>query len=254
MIEIVGLLGLVVFVVASLVVGGRVLLLALKTRELPETAISLSLILSGGIGTALLVVPALRPDLGSYARFSFYQAGNASNHVGFALLFLFVWRVFRPREMWAACLFFVSTAALLIGGVGTAIDLVPGGGVPGRETAPDLWFWMSLNSRFVVYAWATFESFTYYVKLKRRLALGLSDPVIVDRFLYWGVCTSAVFCIWVNLAIRAVMFDSDWVRSISDVVSALLGFVVAGSLSYAFFPRENRIADLGSSSAKESVS
>jgi hypothetical protein len=42
MIEVIGLLGLVVFVVASLVVGGWVLLLASRTRQLPETAVSLS--------------------------------------------------------------------------------------------------------------------------------------------------------------------------------------------------------------------
>ncbi len=254
MIELVGLLGLVVFVVASLVVGGRVLLLASRSRQLPETAISLSLILSGGIGTALLVLPLLLPDLSDDAIYAFLQTGSASNHVGFALLFLFVWRVFRPGEVWALCLFLVSTTMLLVGAMGAAITLVPGGGVPGRTIAPDLWFWMSLNARFIVYGWATFESFHYYGMLKRRLALGLADPVIADRFFYWGVCTAAVFCIWVNLAIRAVMFDSDWVRSIADVVSALLGFVVAGSLSYAFFPRTKQAPFQDSPSAEEARS
>jgi len=254
MIEIVGLLGLVVFVVASLVVGGRILSLASRTRQLPETAVSLSLILSGGIGTALLVLPLLAPDLSTYAKYVSYQAGSVSNHIGFALLFLFVWRVFRPREAWALCLFLVSTTVLLVGGMGAAITLEPGGGVPGRTLAPDLWFWMSLNARFVVYGWAAFESFHYYGMLKRRLALGLADPVITDRFFYWGVSTAAVFCIWVNLAVRAVMFNSEWIRSIADVVSALLGFIVAGSLSYAFFPRTKRIADLDSARAEEAGS
>jgi hypothetical protein len=90
-----------------------------------------------------------------------------------------------------------------------------------------------------MYAWAIFESFHYYVMLKRRLVLGLADPLIVDRFFYWGVSTSAVFCIWLNLVVRALMLDSEWVLAISDLVSALLGFVVAGSLSLAPFPRRS---------------
>ena len=254
MIEIVGLLGLVAFVVASLAVGGRVFLLALRTRQLPEMAIALTLILAGGIGTALVVVPLLIPDLKIGTAYFFYQAGSASNHAGFALLFLFVWRVFRPRETWAIGLYVISTGVLLVGGIGTAVDLVPGGGVPGRTIPPDLWFWMSLNARIVVYSWATFESFHYYVMLKRRSALGLADPLIADRFFYWGVSTGAVVCIWLNLAIRAVMMDSVWIRSISDVVSSALGFVVAGSLYFAFFPSKKRVSDRDSSSAEEAAS
>jgi hypothetical protein len=42
MIEVIGLLGLVVFVVASLVVGGRILWLTSRSRQPLETAVSLS--------------------------------------------------------------------------------------------------------------------------------------------------------------------------------------------------------------------
>jgi hypothetical protein len=242
LVEFVGLLGLLAFVVASLVVGGRVFLLAMRTRQLPETSVSLSLILAGGIGMALRVVPLLLPDMDEYAAYLFVLAGSVSQHLGYAFLYLFVWRVFRPRETWAACLFFVTTGLLVVGGVGTAIGLTPGGVLPGRTGPADLWFWVSLGSRFVVYAWATFESFHYHAMLKRRLALGLADPVLVGRFFYWGVSTSAVFCIWVNLAVQALMLDSPWFASIPDIVSTLLGFVVAGSLSLAFFPRKVRNA------------
>jgi len=251
MIQLVGLLGLVAFVAASLVVGLRVLVLATRTRQLPELAISMSMLLSGAIGTGLLVLPLLVPDPSIEAAYYSFQAGSASNHIGFALLFLFVWRVFRPREVWAAGLFTVSTLVLWTGGIGTAIHVMPGGGIPGRDIPPDLWFWLSLCSRFVVYGWATFESFHYYAMLKRRLALGLADPVVADRFFYWGVCTSAVFCIWLNLAARAAFMDLDWVLAVSDLVSALLGFVVAGSLSLAFFPRKNAVENPEASADSE---
>ncbi len=242
-IEVFGLFGLVAFVVASLVVGFRVLLLASKTRQLPETTVSLSLILAGGIGTALMVLPLLVDGLSAGATYVVLQVALIANHLGFALLYLFVWRVFRPSEAWAACLFVACLAALLVGAGGMAMELVPGEGFSGRTTPGSVWFWSSLNSRFVAYGWAAVESFRYYGLLKRRLALGLAEEEIVDRFFYWGVCTSAVFLIWVNIAVVALVQGSSWVLATSNLVSALLGFVVAGSLFLAFFPMRRSTAE-----------
>ena len=250
MIQFVGLLGLVAFVAASLVVGGRILLLAARTRQLPETSVGLSLFLSGGIGTALVILPLLRPGLDPDSLYLIHQTGSATNHFGWVCLFVFVWQVFRPTERWAAGLFFVSTGVLLLGGAGLAVNLEPGGGLAGGSAPPDLWFWMSLGARLVVYLWATFESFRYYGMLKRRLALGLSDRNIVDRFFYWGVCTGAVVLIWINLGVRSVLLDVELAQAISFVVSALLGFVVAGSLSFAFFPGKTQTSDSQSSAAE----
>ena len=120
----------------------------------------MSLLLAGGIGTGLLVVPLLLTDLSDAADYRIVQAGSASNH------------------------------------------------------------------------------------------LGLADPLIVRRFLYWGVCTSAVFCIWMTLAVRALMAGSVWLFPVFDIVSALLGFVVAGSLWLAFFPSKAAVAESTSSRAE----
>jgi hypothetical protein len=54
-IEIAGLFGLLAFVVASLIVGARILLLAARTRLFPETTVGLSLFLAGGVGTVVCI-------------------------------------------------------------------------------------------------------------------------------------------------------------------------------------------------------
>ena len=248
--EIVGLLGLAAFVIASLLVGGRIALLAIRARQLPETAMALSLILSGGVGTALLVTPALLGNLEVGTVYRLSQLATISNHAGFVFLYLFVWRVFRPGDLWAACLVFSSTGILLIGAVGTMVTLVPGGGFPGVNRAGDVWFWMSLLSRMVVYGWAMIESFRYYRMLKRRLALGLASEVIVNRFFYWGVSMGAVLGIWINIAITVLNLDLAWLVKINDLISAALGFVVAGAVYLAFFPgsRESTVASSNAAS------
>lgn len=244
-IEIAGLSGLIAFVVASMVVGARILLLAARTRLFPETAVGLSLFLAGGVGTALLIVPLFLPESQTQAGYVFYQFGSAISHVGFGLLFFFVWRVFRREETWAAILYGLCTTGLLFGGMGIAVELQPEQILSGRSAPNNIWFWMSLSARFVGYGWAAIESFRYYGMLKKRLELGLAEASVVSRFFYWGVCVSAVVCIWVNMAVQQVIANDPAVQASSHLVSAVLGFVVAGSLWVAFFPRASRIVASG---------
>ena len=37
------------------------------------------------------------------------------------------------------------------------------------------------------FLWTALESLTYHRMLRRRLALGLADPVVVNRFLLWAL-------------------------------------------------------------------
>lgn len=168
-----------------------------------------------------------------------------ASHVGYALLFFFVWRVFRPGSRWAAALFTACVVVLAIGGVGLALTLQPGESVARPDGPARTWLLVSLAARLVGYLWAAIESFGYYAKLERRMKLGLADPRTASRFYYWGVCTSAVVGIWLTLGAEQLV---PWVAArpvVSQLTSALLGFVVAGSLSIAFFPRGNAAAAQG---------
>jgi hypothetical protein len=237
MIEIASLAGLAAFVAASFVVGTRILMLAARTRRLPEVTIGASLFLAGGIGTALAILPQLLPSLGPDTSYIVYELGSITSHVGFCLLFVFVWRVFRPRVPWAAVLFVLLSVMLFAGAIGMAIEHEPGGAVMGRDVRGDVWFWSSLGARFVGYGWAAIETFRYYAMMKKRLALGLAEEAVTSRFYYWGVCTSAVVVIWISAAARDLLAGSQALVALVEIVTPLMGFVVAGSLWLAFFPR-----------------
>ena len=38
------------------------------------------------------------------------------------------------------------------------------------------------------YVWTAFEGFRYYGMMKKRMALGLADAVVTNRFLLWALC------------------------------------------------------------------
>ena len=38
-----------------------------------------------------------------------------------------------------------------------------------------------------LYLWTSVESLTWWRRMHRRVALGLADPVVANRFFLWGV-------------------------------------------------------------------
>ena len=250
MLEVIGLFGLVAFVGVSLIVGIRILVLAWRTQGLPEWLVGSSLVLAGALGTGLSVLPMLWPSLEAGAAYVVFQIGSIANHVGYTLLFYFVWRVFRPGQRWAAVFFVLCLAVLAVGGVGLGLTLLPGESISRPEGPARTWLMVSLFARVAGYLWAAIESFRYYAMLKRRLKIGLGDPETANRFFYWGVCTAAVVCIWATLVAEQMVPAVAASRGAIELSSALLGFVVAGSLSLAFFPGRRQTADASAGAAQ----
>jgi len=108
--------------------------------------------------------------------------------VGAGGVFIFTWKTFRPDQQWAGWVVGLGICALGFGFVleavneGFALVLFPGVG-----------HWLGWAGRTLVMLWVSVESFRYYALLRRRLRLGLTDPVLTNRFLLWGIWAAAVF-------------------------------------------------------------
>jgi hypothetical protein len=108
--------------------------------------------------------------------------------VGAGGVYIFTWRTFRPYQGWAGVVVGMGFGALLFGFVfeavqeGFALTLFPG-----------LGHWLGWAGRTLAMLWVSVESFRYYLMLRRRLRLGLTDPVLTNRFLLWAIWAAAVF-------------------------------------------------------------
>jgi hypothetical protein len=82
----------------------------------------------------------------------------------------------------------VAAAAL----VGFAGNASVGFGDPAAAEAGSARFalFMMAVSAFT-FAWSASESLAYHARLRRQLALGIANPVVVNRFLLWGVSSVA---------------------------------------------------------------
>jgi hypothetical protein len=224
-------LGMLAMIVADAAAGARLLWLARRTRQLPELALGSSLLLMGAVGYPLAVA-ARRGAFGADAPAAWILAGAlAVQNLGCFGTFVLNWRVFRPGARWAAGLTGAGAAVLVASIAGPALAAGPAG--PGDGGA---WYYAGLAARAAGFAWAAVESLRYHGLMRRRLALGLADPVVTDRFRLWGIASAATVAgFGAFLAGRLAgphMAESPPVLAATSCV----GLVAATSLWLAFLP------------------
>ncbi len=232
----ISLAGLALFMLTSLVVGLRVMLLWRRTRKLPELLLSIALLCTGflayAVGTAGKLFISGSLDLRRFLTL----LGLASESAGVMALIAFAFRVFHPRETWAK----VVTAALF-GLIAVALcgEILSDEYLRYSDSQPisSLWVPLSLSARGLGPAWMSFECFRYHRKLKKQLALGLASPLVVQRVFLWGVGIGASALGYTTSVIHRLAYGTGlkahyWALNIVS----FFALVASVCIGLAFFP------------------
>ena len=216
-------------ILAALVVAIRTFALWRRTRGLPELLLSLMLFSATVLGYPAMIATTLIP---ASQMWPLHVGAQALMTFGISCLLLFTLKVFRPDAFWARCL--VAVALMLMVGAGVAYLIEVTGENP--RPAVELVGINLLNSIpiAVAYFWTTLESLSYYRKLRLRLRLGLSDVVVANRVLLWGLMSLAAgIAVLINLV---AMLAGSFLSAPIVLVSSCLGIVLASCLFLAFHP------------------
>ncbi len=216
--------------VVGATVGSRLLLLALRTRKLPELALGaacLSTALGGVFLCPLLYFAESWPEA---AVFATVIASNLANGVAGSAICLLTWRVFRPGRFWAASAWAAASLALL---AAVAAQTLPGDAVPHWALLPEnhVFMWV----RVAAFLWAGLESLRYAGMMRRQERLGLGDPVVAAQIRLWGVAATAISVMVVFWALAPHLGHAsvqDWTAGM--FAANALGLVGAVSLHLAF--------------------
>jgi hypothetical protein len=200
-----------------------------RSKGLPELLLTVMLVSATVLGYPLAIASTRVPPAelwpihaGSHVLFS----------LGYACLLLFTLKVFRPKTLWATCLAGVTLSTLV---VATVAQIVEATGENPRDplTLVGLTL-LETTPVAVAYFWTTFESLSYYRKLKLRLRLGLADGVVTNRVLLWGLMSLAAgAAVVINVA---AMLAGSFLSPPIVFVSSLCGLVHASCLFFAFHP------------------
>lgn len=190
MTSLLALASVLAFAVVSGIVGTRLLLLARRSQQLPELCVGLGLLMVGAIGYPLSLL--VRMALSGMAASVVTAVSVCMSAGGSVAIYFFTWSVFRRAAGWAKALCGAAAAAMLAyAGVGVLRAFTE---APGWLGQVDGWFVVMQVTTVFSYAWTAVEAFRYYGMLRRRLSLGLADPVVTNRFFLWflsGVFASA---------------------------------------------------------------
>lgn len=183
---IVAIVVLVNFVLAG-VVGVRLLRMPSEGRFSPERLLGWYLTL--GIVAGGLLVSAAYGIWSSQGRAestgaltALHAAAQLFLAIGYACVIGFTWRTFHRDAAWARWSFVALTSLLVASLVGRA-------GFEGFaiQVDPGAFHWLAYVVRIVGLVWMGGAAFYYWRQMRRRLALGLADPMVVNRFALWGL-------------------------------------------------------------------
>jgi hypothetical protein len=169
-----------------LAIGGRLLFAAARSRRAPEAAIGMSAAF-GALGV-LLSVTATTIFARDPAFFPLWAAGRLAHAAGACALGIGCWRIYRSEEATAAM---CSAMACAVAMTGCAIRVIPGTIPPPGEASVGVL--LSGLAPMIVYGWASVEALRYHLQLRRRMTLGLSDPLMAHRFLLWAISGTCAF-------------------------------------------------------------
>ena len=232
----------------NLVVGLRLLVRARRGWPTPELMLALYFLVSaflstppqilvyGGMGDPRLAVP----EPASRALLAFAVLAMA---IGASAIYVFTWKTFRPERGWARAIVLAGCASLAIG---YAIEALHEGFAP--VVFAGTGHWIGWAGRSAAMFGVAFESFRYWLLLRRRLRLGLADPVVTNRFLLWSIwasCATLNFVAdlasrslyrWVYGTVQPVPEYLATMVAPTIIVTMVLGVVSAITLFLTFFP------------------
>lgn len=164
--------------------------------------------------------------------------------IGMTCLLVFTQRTFRAGSTGGRVLVW-SNCAVLVGAM-VGVGVTEGFEV---RVLNGPWYWIHYLARLTPFVWVAIESFRYGALLRRRVAIGLADPLVADRFRLWGLWASVLavmsltdplsrFWYW-HLTGSTTQWVSEIGRPIIDVVvplSSAFGIAAVMLLFLTFFP------------------
>ena len=230
------------FSILAIVIGIRLVALSHRTRRVPERSLGLGIMLTAGLGYGLLMFAMMgRQSAGGPASAPAFltwllAAGWVFHNLGVIFILDFVRRVFRPDAGWAKALGY-SMAVILWGGW---IAYLSGGGLEANVPGPSYWVMFSVIGTYPL--WTAIESFLYWRRMRKRIALDLADPLVGNRFLLWAIAAMTTFAsIWLVemptfLGFERFSPEAAGVTSISMLLTSAFGIATICAYWLTFFP------------------
>ena len=220
-----------IFVTVSTVVSARLLALWRRTRALPELLIGVTVACLGPVGFGLLAGGRMLAVESTALAAALTAAGSTAAVLGTISLSIFNWRVYRPDSLWVARMTAAGALVLL-----TALAIVASSQGFARGE-PLGWSQARGGMLSAVMLWGAIEAFRFYGAMRKRLRLGLADPLVTNRFLLWGLSSwAAGQGAGIAVVVQFLLGATALASPVVVLTMSAHGLVSALTMALAFMP------------------
>jgi hypothetical protein len=168
-------------------VGIRLLLLWSRTRQMPELLMGIGVLGIGPLGFGIAMAAFLSSQTSPHLAKFLVAIASTTVATGVGAKYVFNWLIYHPRSRAAKGAAFAAIALLAGSVVGDGLT---------NHFAPEAWQepgFPQLRQALQVGAlcWGSAEAFGWWRRMQRRVAIGLGDAVVANRFLLWGIGAGA---------------------------------------------------------------
>lgn len=226
---------LLLFVVTVTVVGVRMLMLARRTGGRHELLIGAGMLLIGAIGFPGSTVSGFGRAVGEMS-IPLWFGATSITQVGLLLIYAFTWQVFRPKESWGKAIVAGGALLMFAGLVVSALALASAPPEAISSVVARNGMFIGMAGYCGCFLWSAIEGFVHHRNAKRRMTIGLADPVVVNRFLLWGLFGLASTAINVTSFIGSAIGVDPSTSPLVLVPMGVFGFLASIAMYLAFLP------------------
>jgi hypothetical protein len=227
---------MLIFIVACSAVGIRLLWLARTGGGRPALLCGNGFSLIAILGFPLGVLSGNGTAAAGDVLLPLATVSLLANALGMSCFFIFTVTVFRPSSLWAHTLAGAAIACMAMAAVAIVAGLAL---APSHAPSFEVTFGWSATFNAVCllcFAWMGVEGLLEWARSRRRLALGLSDPVISRRLLMWGLF--GLFATLLCAVLLAVLLSGQptATSAAAQLGQAFFGLASSAAVLLAFFP------------------
>ena len=233
MAQLFSLVSILAFAIVGTVVGWRIARLAKATGQEPERWIAICELSICMVGYPTLLIARALPG---YLPIVVTAIGVAAIDIGIAAIFFFTRCVFRPEGKALRRGVQAVVVLLALHWLGATVAMVRGV-LDGTEASPSGgWTLFVAGISTLGFGWTAWESLAYWAVLRRRVPLGLADPLVVNRVALWGITGLSSMCINFVSARTALTGINVLDDAPTMIVTGVLGTINTACLFLAFLP------------------
>jgi hypothetical protein len=186
---------LVAYTIASAIVGVRLLLRAQRSHGVPELLAGLSYVGAPALGYPMVIVASTMANRA--LAIPIYVVGETLLVSGCCCFLFFTMKVFRPGAGWA--MWTAAVGAAVLAWAGFEITRAFLSSTDPLEIAAHARAGLTAMVTVLAlsYVWTALEGLRYYRMMRKRMALGLADPVVTNRFFLW-TCSGLTSVAWIS--------------------------------------------------------